>query len=35
VDSVARFRSTRLPALTARQLSNLTMNCSSGSFPRW
>jgi len=35
VDFVARFRSTRLPALTARQLSNLTMNCSSGSFPRW
>jgi hypothetical protein len=25
----------RLPELTARQLSNLTINCSSGFFPHW
>ena len=35
VDFVARFRSPRLPVPTARQLSNLTINCSSGSFPHW
>ena len=35
VDFVARFRSARLPAPTARQLSNLTINCSCGSFPHW
>ncbi len=35
VDFVARLRPDRLPALNARQLSNLTINCSSGSFPHW
>jgi hypothetical protein len=35
VSFVARFRSVQLPELTARQLSNLTINCSSGSFPHW
>jgi len=35
VSFVARFRSARLPELTARQLSNLTINYSSGSFPHW
>src|SRR5450759_1275157 len=35
VSFVARFRSARLPELTARQLSNLTINYSSGSFPNW
>ena len=35
VNFVARFRSALLPAMTARQLSNLTINCSSGSFPYW
>ena len=35
VDFVARFRSAPLPVLTARQLSNLTINYSSGSFPHW
>ena len=34
-DFVARFRSARLPGPTARQLSDLTMNYSSGSFPHW
>src|SRR5258708_31522611 len=35
VDFVARFQPNRLPGLTARQLSNLTINYSSGSFPHW
>src|SRR5882724_7105702 len=35
VDFVARFQPDRFPSLTARQLSNLTINCSSGSFPHW
>src|ERR1039457_3557683 len=35
VDFVTRFRSAPLPGLTARQLSNLTINYSSGSFPHW
>src|SRR5438132_2484012 len=35
VDFVARLRPDRLPNLTARQLSNLTINYSSGSFPHW
>src|SRR5207253_9565770 len=35
VGFVTRFRSARLPGLTARQLSNLTINYSSGSFPHW
>ena len=35
VDFVARFPSAPLPVLTARQLSNLTINYSSGSFPHW
>jgi hypothetical protein len=33
VDFVARFRPARLPESAARQLSNLTINYSSGSFP--
>ena len=33
VDFVARIRPARLPAPDARQLSNLTINYSSGSFP--
>ena len=35
VGFVARFRPDRLPEPTARQLSNLTINCSSGSSPHW
>jgi len=35
VDFVARFRPARLPEPAARQLSNLTINYSSGSFLRW
>lgn len=35
VDFVARFRPDRFPSQTARQLSNLTINYSSGSFPHW
>jgi len=35
VDFVTRFRPARLPAQTDRQLSNLTINYSSGSFPHW
>ena len=35
VDFVARLRPYPLPGLNARQLSNLTINCSSGSFPHW
>ena len=35
VDFVARFRPAPFPGLAARQLSNLTINCSSGSFPHW
>ena len=35
MDFVARFRSAPLPVLTARQLSNLTINYSSGSLPHW
>jgi hypothetical protein len=35
VGFVAGFRSARLPAVTARELSNLTINCSSGCFPHW
>lgn len=35
VDFVARLRPARLPGLAARQLSNLTINYSSGSFPHW
>jgi len=35
VDFVARFRSGQFPNRTARQLSNLTINYSSGSFPHW
>ena len=33
--SLARFRSAPLPVLTARQLSNLTINYSNGSLPHW
>jgi hypothetical protein len=35
VDFVARFQPNRLPGLAARQLSNLTINYSSGSSPHW
>jgi len=35
VDFVARFRQAWLPTPDARQLSNLTINYSSGSFPHW
>ena len=35
VDFVTRFRPARFPEQTARQLSNLTINCSCGSFPHW
>ena len=35
VDFVARFQPVRLPEPAARQLSNLTINYSSGSFPHW
>jgi hypothetical protein len=35
VDFVARLRPARLPGPAARQLSNLTINYSSGSFPHW
>ncbi len=35
VDFVARLQPDPLPDLTARQLSNLTNNCSSGSSPHW
>jgi len=35
VDFVARFQPGQFPSRTARQLSNLTINCSSGSFPHW
>jgi FixJ family two-component response regulator len=34
-DKESRLRPHRLPGLNARQLSNLTINCSSGSFPDW
>jgi hypothetical protein len=29
------FQPAPFPGLAARQLSNLTINCSSGSFPHW
>jgi len=35
VDFVARFRPGQFPDRTARQMSNLTINYSSGSFPHW
>jgi hypothetical protein len=35
VDFVAGFRPAPFPGLAARQLSNPTINCSSGSFPHW
>jgi len=35
VDFVARFRPGQFPDRTARLLSNLTINYSSGSFPHW
>jgi hypothetical protein len=35
VDFVARFQPGQFPIRTARQLSNLTINYSSGSFPHW
>ena len=35
VDFVARFQPGQFPGRTARQLSNLTINYSSGSFPHW
>ena len=35
VDFVARFRPGQFPNRAARQLSNLTINYSSGSFPHW
>jgi hypothetical protein len=35
VDFVARFQPGQFPDRAARQLSNLTINCSSGSFPHW
>jgi len=35
VDFVARFRPGQFPNRTARQMSNLTINYSSGTFPHW
>ena len=35
VDFVTRLRHARLPEPAARQLSNLTIHYSSGSFPHW
>ena len=35
VDFVARFRPGQFPGHAARQLSNLTINYSNGSFPHW
>jgi hypothetical protein len=35
VDFVTRFRPDQFPGHAARQLSNLTINYSCGSFPHW